>query len=78
MPGGLWASINHTVLSLLSLFVSFVLMLPQFPEGVRTLQLCDLERQAIGLLLEILTSKDLSESPSDRPSSRRERLHNNI
>lgn len=59
----------------LSLFVSFVLMLslPLFPEGVQTLQHRDLER-----LLEILTSKDLSETPSDHPSSRTECLHNTI
>lgn len=64
----------------LSLFISFVLLLslPLFPEGVRTLQHCDLERQATGLLLEILTSKDLSETPSDHPSSRTECLHNTI
>lgn len=84
MPGGLWASINHAALSLsLSLFISFVLRLtlPPSPDGVQALQHCDLERQAIGLLLEILTSKDLNETlndPSDHPSSRPERLHNTI
>lgn len=75
MPGGLWASVNHTVLSHLSPSLSLHLISSE-AHSLSGLQHCDLER-----VLEILTSKDLNETlsdPSDHPSSRTERLHNAI